>query len=152
MGKTIEGVFPYNSNDLRPSRSPSWDGSQERMLFETILNQRFNFLLVFVGLIVTGGINARTDKVLQCSVFAFGAVVTLFLSMTIWRAHRKLDIIMQTLYTDTTHPAAMINRAAGGFSVRWIIGWGIPMLCTLALTAEAILLLLPMICCARCSR
>ncbi len=150
MEQTIQN-FPYNSNDKNPSRSPSWDGSQERMFIETVLNQRFNFLLVFVGLIVTGAINAKSDKPLQAAVLALGAFVCLLLSITICRAHQKLDIIMRTLYSDSSHPAGMVNQAVGGRSVRWIIGWGIPLLCTLALTTGAVLRVIPMLCCKGCA-
>lgn len=140
MSKTIEN-FPYNSNNPNASRSPSWDGSQERMFIENILNQRFNFLLVFVGLVVSGAINARDNKLLQLAVLLFGTVVSFLLSWAIFRAHQKLDVILKTLYSDTTHPAAMVNKAVCGCSARWIIGWGIPFLCSAFLLIGAIVLI-----------
>jgi hypothetical protein len=121
-----------------PSRSPVWDGSQERAFVESVLNQRFNFLLVFVSLIVTGAVNARDTAKLQACVLTFGAVISLCMLPTIYRSHQKLDILMRILKKDKTHPVGFTEEKVDGFSVRWIIGWFIPLLCVIALAAAAV--------------
>jgi hypothetical protein len=124
-------------NDAEPVRSPVWDGSQERAFTEGVLNQRFNFLLVFVSLILTGAVNARDLPTLQAWVLTFGAIIALLLLLTIYRIHRKLDVIMTILKADLSHPTGFSEDKIGGFSVRWIIGWLIPLLCFVALAAAA---------------
>jgi hypothetical protein len=126
--------LPSNANS---SKSPAWDGSQERAFIETVLNQRSNFLLVFVSLIVAGAVNARGTIRLQACVLTFGAVISFFLLPTIFRAHRKLDALMVALKADKTHPVKLVEDKVCGYSVRWIIGWFIPLLCCIALAGAA---------------
>jgi len=120
-----------------PSRSPVWDGSQERAFIESVLNQRFNFLLVFVSLILAGAINAHAWPIVQTIVLTFGTIISGGISITIQRAHHKLGLIMEILKRDKTHPFTIIDNAAGGRTVRWIIGWFIPLLCFFTLDGAA---------------
>ena len=70
----------------KDGRAPRWDISQERALMQTLLGQRFNFLLVFFSIFVAGAVNARENPVLQASVLSLGALVALCLTSAIWRA------------------------------------------------------------------
>ena len=132
-------ILPNNSMDSRQSRSPSWDGSQERQFIETVLNQRFNFFVIFVSLIISAAVASRDVPTLQAPVLFFGDVVCFALWATIYRVHRKLDAIMETLKDDENHPVCLVERAVGRGSVRWIIGWGIPGFSSFVLLAAAIL-------------
>ena len=121
--------MPNIDEETRDSHSPVWDMSQERALIEGLMNQRFNFFLVFFSLAVAGTINARTQTQL-ITVLSIGAVIALLLFLVILRAHQKLTTILQRLFDDPTHPAAVIDSAHGKwFSVRRLIGYVIPALC-----------------------
>lgn len=113
--------------------------SQERAFVENLLGQRFNFLLVFFSITVAGAVNAR-DSVLQAFVLTMGGVISLFLKLAIGRAQQKLDLILDLLFKDENHPAALIDKMAEGrASQRRLIGYWIPSLCFAALAGSAAL-------------
>ena len=104
-----------------------WDMSKERAHIETIVGQRFNYLLVFSSIIVAGAINAKDNKPLRMAVLLFGSAVAFFLTLTLYRAQQKLDLALQELFKDKAHPASVVNEMAGpGLSVRKLIGYVIP--------------------------
>lgn len=120
--------------------SPRWDISQERQFVETILGQRFNFFLVFFALICAGALNAREwASYLQTSILTLGALICFALALAIMRAQHKLDLILAELGKDSRHPFTFINARAGRWSMRWLIGYGVPVACTAALAIAAIL-------------
>jgi hypothetical protein len=122
----------------REKTSPVWDMSQERALIEGIMNQRFNFFLVFFSLVVAGALNAKSALHLRV-VLALGTCVASLLAYSIIRAHRKLGTILRYLFQDPTHPATRVDRVHRSWlSVRWVTGWAIPALCTAALATGLI--------------
>lgn len=123
----------------RDKKSPVWDMSQERSFIETLLNQRFNFFLVFFSLVIGGGINAKTQLQLQL-ILTLGSIIVVLLSLVIARTQRKLDLIIDDLKTDPSHPLKIIDDLAGpSGSKRHIIGYWIPPLCSAALVLGSIL-------------
>ena len=116
-------------------KTPIWDISQERAFLETLLGQRFNFLLVFFSISIAGAVNAREVATLQAIVLSVGTVITLLLAMAIFRAQEKLDIALKIIFDeDPSHPASILtSRARKGGSRRKIVGYGVPVICTATL-------------------
>ncbi len=122
----------------REKASPVWDMSQERWFMETLLNQRFNFFLIFFSLVVAGSVNSKEQIYLRL-VLTVGAAIALLLSLPIWRAQVKLDLILDDLKKDPSHPMTIIDSRAGAkLSMRKIIGFGVPPFCVLLLLVGAV--------------
>lgn len=123
----------------RDKSSPVWDMSQERVFIENLLNQRFSFFLVVFSLVIAGAINSKTQLHLRI-VLTLGAIVTTLFAAVLGRSQEKLDLIPSDLFSDPTHPAAIIDRrATEGGSRRRLIGIWIPRICCVALIAGAAL-------------
>lgn len=124
------------------SKIVSWTMSQEREFIENLLCQRFNFFIVFFGLVVAGTVASRSER-LSCVILWSGAFICLFLATTLFRAQHKLDFILNGFFeNDKSHPATIVHvgcKDAWIGSVRHVIGYGIPSLCTLLLFVGAFL-------------
>jgi hypothetical protein len=116
----------------RENQLPVWDMSQERAFMENLLNQRFNFFLVFSSLVIAGSLNAKEQRHLQL-VLTVGAVVCSLLMLTLLVAQCKLDIILGLLEGDESHPYGIVKRLAQMPSARRIVGYIIPVLISLVL-------------------
>lgn len=123
----------------RDNNSPVWDMSQERAFIETLLNQRFHFFLIFFSLVIGGSINAKTQLQLQL-ILTLGSIIAVLLSVAIARTQHKLDLIIDDLKTDPSHPLKIIDDLAGPSGTkRRLIGYWIPSLCSATLALGAIL-------------
>lgn len=130
----------------RDKLSPVWDMSQERVFMEQLLNQRFNFFLVFFSLMIAGAVNSKKQIHLQL-VLTLGAIICTLLAAVLIRTQVKLDLILTDLFSDPSHPAAIINKSAGNrWSMRRIIGIWIPLLCSAALIIAAFAALTGLLC------
>lgn len=117
------------SASIREDKSPAWDMSQERAFIENLLGQRFNFFLVFFSLVIAGSVNSKTQLHLQI-ILGIGTAVCVLLATTLTRSQEKLDLILDDLFSDPSHPATIINnRAKPCGSRRKVIGSVIPRLC-----------------------
>ncbi len=129
---------------------PDWSLSQEREFLETLLGQRFNFLLVFFSLVIMAALTAETQAG-TTATFALGTVVSLLASFPIARAQLKLDLVLRRL--EGNHPARQTDEWAqtdkstappficilAGGSSRRMIGYWIPLVCWLSLGFGALL-------------
>lgn len=123
----------------RDKTSPVWDMSQERVFIEQLLNQRFHFFLVIFSLVIAGAINSKQQLHLQV-ILTIGLSVEFLLANLLARSQEKLDLILQDLLSDPTHPAAIIDaRATKGGSRRRLVGVWIPRLCCYILAAAMLL-------------
>jgi hypothetical protein len=123
-------------------RDDGWDMSQEREFLENLLCQRFNFFLVVFGGVVAGVVGTHDEKSWLIVLWS-GAIVLWLMTRTLWRAQYKLNLIFDDLKaTDPEHPAVRIDRKAGGFSARNLIGYWIPIGCSLVTTAAIVLVYL----------
>ena len=117
------------SASVRDKNSPVWDMSQERAFIENLLGQRFNFFLVFFSLVIAGSVNSRTQLHLQI-VLGIGTAICVLLATTLARSQEKLDLILDDLFSDPSHPVTIINkRAKPSGSRRKVISSVIPRLC-----------------------
>ncbi len=121
--------------------------SQEREFLETLIAARVNYFLVFYSLIVIAGVTTRQSTNLS-AVLGMGTVVCFLLAISICRADIRLAVAVRTIHDDSTTPAAaiefeLLRRWGPGLwrilTVRWIIGWFIPFVCTLSLLLGFIL-------------
>ncbi|GJE49974.1 hypothetical protein GOFOIKOB_3015 [Methylobacterium tardum] len=107
--------------------SPHWDLSQERVFIENLLNQRFNFMMVFFSLVIAGAINARSIPFASSGIAALGYWICRLLAKAVARAQEKLDAILFELSKDYMHPVAFTDREAKStVSQRKLIGYRIP--------------------------
>jgi hypothetical protein len=126
-----------------------WNMSDERKHIENIVNQRFNFFLIFFSLVV-GGVATSIDHPLMIIVIlGIGALICWFLWATLARAQFKLNLVIKSLPED--HPEKIIDEdvkdapaelKAPAFvpeffttkSQRNLIGYTIPAICCSILT------------------
>lgn len=111
-----EPVAPYKATPQRrydrDKASPVWDMSQERVFLETLLNQRFGFFVVFFGVVIAGAANAKVQQHLTI-ILTLGFVIELLLWPLIYRAQYKLDLIVEYLTSDESHPMTIIDEEVG---------------------------------------
>ncbi|MGB8420862.1 helix-turn-helix domain-containing protein [Paraburkholderia sp.] len=92
----------------RDRASPVWDMSQERVFLESLMNQRFNFFVVFFSVVIAGAANAKSQRFLQL-ILTFGFIVELLICPLIYRAQFKLNLIVEYLESDLSHPMTIID-------------------------------------------
>lgn len=138
MKPEFENHLPIDAA-TRDKTSPVWDMSQERVFMETLLNQRFNFLTVLFCFSLAGALNAKSQIHFQWLLFV-GAVCCAAFSTVLERAQRKLDIILDDLNSDASHPVAIVNKRIGsGGSRRRLVGIWMPRLFVAVLGSAAVL-------------
>ncbi len=121
-----------------------WDLNDEREFMENLFCQRFNFLLVVYSLFITAAASTSSQKTLTI-ILLLGAVLTLLVSMTIWRAYVKLIVNLRILHHMPNHAFQFIQTETdalgwrGLFGVNSIIGFWVPAFCTVSLAYGAIL-------------
>lgn len=139
----IEGNL--STSRARENASPVWDMSQERAFIETLLNQRFNYFLIFYSLIFVGFVNSK-NPLLGETILIFGSIISIFFILVLYRTHNKLDKILEVLSQDNTHPVSIIDNLVGGVSRRKHIGKTIPTICCIFLWTSCLVNLGYMIC------
>lgn len=128
--------------------------TEERTHIETVVIQRFNYLIVFFGVILVGSLNVQ-DQLQKAIVLLVSSLITFLIGMTIERAHVKLRFVMDRLYSIPNHPASQANRHANlvSGSRQGLVGVWIPAICAVALLVLGILALVKSFdsCCSQCS-
>lgn len=119
-------------------RDGGWGYPEERAFIENLLCQRFNFLLVFFGLVVAGALECKERPVELQMVLWLGTVIVSLLSVTIAALQFKLGKILEEIFRDENQPITKIHRACHSRSVKEIIGYVIPSLCSLSLFVWAL--------------
>lgn len=122
---------------------PEWTMSQERAFMEDLVSKRFHFFIVIFTAIVAGCVAANRQSEL-IAILVIGAIVCSAFSLTIYRAHVKLDQILKRLHAVDGHPVKVIGQAVGAlgvkglFSVAWIVGV-LPLILSVGLMIAALL-------------
>ena len=115
-----------------------WSLSDERQFVENLVQQRFNFLLVVFSFVIAGAMGA-TSQIKLNILLGVGSVVCTLVSLTVYRAHVKLDQILKVLHKTPGHPVALSGEMVeklgwqGLFSATAIIGVIVPYFCSLCL-------------------
>ena len=71
----------------------AWSWADERQFIETLVNSRFNFLIVLFGLVLAAAVGCHRQSHLQIILWA-GAAVIVPVSFTVAGAQWKLDHIL----------------------------------------------------------
>lgn len=97
-----------------PVANPSRTLDQEREYIEGLLNDRFNYYLVFASLLLlaTFGNNSLTDEVRAILLLA-GALVSGLIAYTVGRTRHLLEVLLNRLRADESHPYGIAFRAVG---------------------------------------
>ena len=124
----------------------NWNLSDEREFMENLLCQRFNFFIVMFSLFLTAAFTAQS-RIACTAILGVGAVVSLLVALTVYRAYIKHRWIMKHIYNHhKCHPTTRVNdgvdkyrlfgkvtdkndRAWRCFTVNWLIGIFVPVLC-----------------------
>ena len=124
--------------------------SQEREHMENLVNQRFNFFLIFFSLVVGGAATCLKFPLVATTILGIGTIISWLLWASIARAQFKLDTVFKSL--PKQHPASLIDLEVRFRSLdnqerpRWVpkcfvsksqrklIGYTIPRTCCLVLT------------------
>jgi hypothetical protein len=153
LNKSNNGLLPnlaMNNQNQSPTNEETWTYSNEREFIENLLCTRFNFFLVFYSLIIAGLATASNSTIIPI-ILILGTIISISLALVIYRSHIKLDIILNDCLkfrdNKSTHPAAIIEQLCKVrkswikrlFSVRWIIGWFVPLICCISLLCGTIL-------------
>ena len=121
-----------------------WDFNDEREFIENLLCQRFNFLLVIYSLFITASATT-TQQANLTIILSLGTVLSILVSLTIWRAYIKLKINLQILHSLPQHAFEYVQNEVNAlgwkalFGVNPIIGFWAPLFCCISLTLGAIL-------------
>jgi hypothetical protein len=99
------------SEPKNDEKTPIWDMSQERAFMGNLLGQRFNFFLVFFSLVIAGALNTKSMLHLQI-VLGIGSTICWLILPTLLRAQQKLDLSLEELFKNPTHPATVLNSLA----------------------------------------
>ena len=138
-----KGLHRYSVQELQDGlafqrQHYDWDFNKEREFVENLFCQRFNFLLVIYSLFITAG--ASTHKQANLTIILFlGTVLTLLVSMSIWRVYVKLIVNLRILHQMPKHSFEFIREEVnalgirGMFGVNSIIGLWVPLFCTASL-------------------
>lgn len=122
-------------------RHSEWTMSQERAFLEDLVSKRFHFFIVMFFAIVAGGV-ASNDQHKLIVVLVLGALICSAFSLTVYRAHVKLDQALKLLHAEADHPVRILGEATkklgvkGLFGVAWIVGV-LPLVLSLVLIVAA---------------
>ena len=147
--KIADGLKVYSAAELEAAlcyqrENYGWDFNSERELMENLFCQRFNFLLVIYSLFVTAAATTTSQQTLNI-VLTLGALLTILVCLTIWRAYVKLIVNLRILYNLPQHAFEFIGAevkelgARGLFGVNSIIGLWVPIFCGTSLAMGAAL-------------
>ena len=132
----------------RAGQSPVWDMSQERVFMEQLLNLRFNFFMVFFAAVMAGAAGAGQQY--ERSIILFiGMLLSVLFCLLLARAQWKLNLCLTNLTAvEPTHPYCIIDQEANPkkwwwlppyFSVRRLMGYIIPPICSVMLAVGFVL-------------
>lgn len=100
---------PEMTREFRDRQSPCWDMSQERVFIETICNQRFNFFLAFFGASLIGASNAHLPST-RSMLLVISLCICSLLALKIGLTYKRLELIIDYIRQDKTHPEAIITQ------------------------------------------
>jgi len=119
------------------TKRQDWTLSNERAHIESILCQRVNFLLVFVGLVLAAASQSK-GYLFVGIVLTFGTIAIAIIAVPIFRAQHRLNINIGML--EATHVSNLIKGRANGAPCRLInssrrnwVGYLLPIVCLIGM-------------------
>lgn len=111
-----------------------WTLSQERQFMEELVYKRLSMFLTVAAALITGAISLRQTPLIAAGLLLAGTALCWVLQQTVHRAQLKLDIILQILFHDDTHPTGRINNLLPDRSRVRLVGVAVPSAICLLLT------------------
>ena len=136
----IKNAYLYQKDNL------GWTFFNEREYAEKVFQSRFNFLAIFYALFVTVffHVNNIDDKKI---ILIIGSIFTLLISLSVYRSHVKLMLLLDILNTiDEMNPLNVLEAELKKrgilpmFRVNYILGAVIPLLMVLTCIIALILM------------
>lgn len=115
-----------------------WTMSDERQMLEKIVYHRFNFFMVLITVIATSILRAESKSSLRLALGTGLGLSILFL-FSLWKNQRRLNAALDFLMEKPEHPVAILASVLGPDSSKGVIGYAIPLICILILSAANIL-------------
>ena len=112
--------------------NPAWDLSRERSIAENSFNQRLTLFLIVFLIVFIGSVNT-TKKLFFISVIFIGVLICWILAYTIVKLTKKINRINKELFS-ADEQARRIDKKTGGRSSRWLLGYFVPICCSILLT------------------
>jgi hypothetical protein len=128
------GAEPVPAIFRRPTSHKEWTLSQERIFMEELVYKRLTLFLTISGALITGVISLREEPLVALALSSIGTILCWVLQQTVHRAQLKLDIILQILFADDTHPTGRVNNIYNDSNRVRLVGVAIPSLLCLVLT------------------
>lgn len=110
-----------------------WDLSQERQFMENLVNNRFNYYMIYFGVILVYAFTCSTSTsvVDRCIILSYGSLISFAIAFGVHRVQVKLTHILRRLHKNQIHPVTLVSKAAarepfGSHTATWLIGSIIP--------------------------
>jgi hypothetical protein len=115
------------------NNTQSWTLNNERAFWESRLDYRVSFYLLFLAIVVAGAILVTT-KELTLFVLSIAVIILWVLTAAIINAVRKVNIIVKELSTNESNPIINVDKKAKGRLIRFIQGFALPIICSSIVT------------------
>jgi hypothetical protein len=115
------------------NNTQSWTLNNERAFWESRLDYRVSFYLLFLAIVVAGAILVTT-KELTLFILSIAVIILWVLTAAIINAVRKVNIIVKELSTNESNPIINVDKKAKGRLIRFIQGFALPIICSSIVT------------------
>jgi hypothetical protein len=92
--------------------APVWTLDQERKMEEKILNNRFDFFMVLVTVVITVSLASRTHLQARISLGG-GFLCTALFYYSLYHNYARLTYILRRLEADPAHPLGLLKAELG---------------------------------------
>lgn len=116
-----------------------WTLSQERQFMEDLVYKRLTLFLTISGALIAGAIQLRQTPAIAAALLLGGTILCWVMQQTVHRAQLKLDVILQILFKDDTHPTGRVNNIFTDENRVRLVGVAVPSAVCLLLTALTII-------------
>ncbi|MBX3008808.1 MAG: hypothetical protein KF816_12370 [Melioribacteraceae bacterium] len=107
----------------------NWTLNSERAFWESRLDYRISFYILFLAIIVAGSILVTT-KEMTLFILSIAVIILWVLTAGIINAVRKVNIIVKELSKNESNPIINIDKKAKGKLIRFIQGFLLPIVCS----------------------
>ena len=126
----VQKAFNYQRENL------DWNFYSERELVESLMYQRFNFLIAAFSIFIAAAASVKTQFHFIL-IFGIGSIIVLLLSFTIYRAYLRLFVLLKILYKlGENHVLPIVHKEVESlktvklWNVNPIIGIVVPIFCS----------------------
>jgi hypothetical protein len=83
----------------------------ERKHLEGLLKDRISFFLLFAPVLVAASYNINNNLGIRAGVLGIGTLISLLLSLAIYRTHRFVELALKDILQDAQHPYTRYRAA-----------------------------------------